>query len=73
MVWILGENSVLLIMCVGVSLCKNMGPILSRVYCIYFESTHCNVYSDQLLPLCMNSRVQHSAIGGLLRKNTIGT
>ena len=43
MVWRLGENTILLIIYVGVGLCKNMGPISSRVYCIYFESTNGNV------------------------------
>jgi hypothetical protein len=31
------QNSILLIIYVGVGLCKNMGPISSRVYCIYFD------------------------------------
>ena len=43
MIWRLGENTILLIMYVGVGLCKNMGPISSREYCIYFESTNGNV------------------------------
>ncbi len=57
MVWRLGENTILLIIYVGVGLCENMGPISSRVYYIYFESTNGNVQFGQLFPLCMNSRV----------------
>ena len=37
--WRLGENKILLIIYVRVGLCKNMGPISSRVYCIYFEQS----------------------------------
>ncbi len=37
------RNTKLLIIYVGVGLCKNMGAIWSRVYRIYFESTNCYV------------------------------
>ena len=43
MVWRLSENTMLLIIYVGVGLCKNMDPISSTGYCIYFESTNGNV------------------------------
>ena len=43
MVWRLGKNTIQLITYVGAGLCKNIGPISSHVYGIYFKSTNGDV------------------------------